>query len=318
MSSRPSRRRAPLVVAALVLATGGCASGGAPGAAPASQSPPAAPGDFALPVNAYLPTVTETGRLTRARTLLLRKCVSGFGLAVGSDDGSVERAARAEIADHGVYGNKRRYGVTVLSDAVRNGYRLPSAVGGTAAPGHGGDRHPWLGELTPVKISVLYGRGTGGGPAPVVNGRPVPQGGCTAQITARLARAGGPPSFQQAELPSRIKAESFTYSLAHPRLIAAFRAWSRCMRSRGHEVTHPLDAGKGTGDDGRTVPPAEIALARDDVGCKQRVRLVKTWFDIEAAFQRERIRAHHRELESIRSANRNRMKAVADIIRTGA
>ncbi|MFD0691835.1 hypothetical protein [Actinomadura fibrosa] len=113
-------------------------------------------------------------------------------------------------------------------------------------------------------------------------------------------------------LAQSLSRESFEESRKDARVRTAFARWSRCMRREGFRYAGPLDPP----DDPRfrgAPSGAERAVAVADVRCKAATRLVGVWSAVEAARQRELIRAHLRDLTKIAEMNEYRLARARDL-----
>ncbi|MEV6810388.1 hypothetical protein [Streptomyces sp. NPDC051129] len=221
---------------------------------------------------------------------------------------------KTNLLDGGVYGNKRRYGVTDPAMAATYGYHLAGTIDQRThgrARAAGGPAHRDLRYLT-----ALNGPGQGSDGQATVKGRKVPPGGCTAQASERLIEKGSATgSFSYGQLAADIKADSFRRSLREPAVKAAVRAWAACMSKAGYTVASPVTDAPYFDLDEPAVSRKEIAMARTDVGCKKRTRLVRVWSQAEARDQREQIARNVGALDRVRREQRSRMAAVARILR---
>ncbi|MFI1566866.1 hypothetical protein ACH4ZX_28105 [Streptomyces sp. NPDC020490] len=309
----PALRRRPLRAAAALLLTvlcaAGCADPGTPAVARPSLRPAA--GEPALPVNAYLPTTAEAFDTGRARALLIDRCMRAYGFGFPRPSARLERTS---LLDGGVYGNKRRYGIADPAMAAEYGYHLAGTLdqkarGRIRVAGAPGSRDPRY-------LIVLNGPGEGADGQTTVKGRKVRPGGCAARASERLVEKGSATgSFSYGQLAADIKADSFRRSLRDPAVRAAVRAWAACMKKAGYTVASPVTDAPYFDLDEPTVSRKEIAMARTDVGCKERTRLVRVWSEAEAGYQRRRIAQNAEALDRVRREQRSRTAAVARVLR---
>lgn len=305
--------------AVLLVGLAGCGSG-VDAAAEANRAAAAATthggtagNELILPINAFGYTVPERNKLGWARQILTGACMRRLGYSyndAADDAAQHERAVAVDLADHGSYGNKRRYAVTDLAIAGWYGYHLVSTVTST------GRRNPQ--RAAPMKAAeneALTGFGAGGKPATRGgNGRPVPAGGCISAADADLADSG---QVGEAKVVNQLDSRSYQQSLHDTKVTAAFRAWSTCMASKGYNIADPLRASDGFDLDTRTVTAAEIATARTDVSCKQQTRLTDIWFSSEVAYQKMQIKQHADQFHKARLEHDTVMKTVAKIVSGG-
>jgi len=289
--------------------------GAAPGGKPTPSASPAA-GEMVLPIDAYGVRIAERTQLGRARTVLIGQCVRRFGFSFDAAAGAAgsEQAAQNDVKDLGVYGNKRRYGVTSAAVAAKYGYHLESVVDRTA-PGDERKEDPHgFGRMTPALQAVLRGKTASGARPPAVDGQQVPPKGCMGEAETKLAEAGAPPSFNMAELVGKIRADSFAASLTDPKVTATFAKWSACMRGKGYDFPMPLEASRDFDLEGRGVTPREIATAKADVACKEQTDLIEIWYGFESRYQQKQIDRQVEELEQIKKEHAARMRVVAEIL----
>lgn len=315
---------ATTIVLCAVAACGSEGDGGGDDRTAAPPTLPAGPparGEPVLPIDAYAVSTADEGKLGRARTLLVGQCLRRFGFPFDAAGRAArdDQATQNRIKDFGVYGNKRRYGVATMEAAERYGYHLDSVVDGTAlpAPVKGARDAHGFGELTPAMSVVLRGKTADGKRPPAVDGQEVPEGGCMGEATAKLAAAGGPASFNESELVSKIAADSFNRSLTDPEVTKAFSDWSACMKGKGYHYATPRDAGREFDIKKRAVPPQETAVAKADVSCKQETNLIGTWSSFETRYQQKEIDRNVEELQAIKTRHEARMRQVAAVIANG-
>lgn len=86
------------------------------------------------------------------------------------------------------------------------------------------------------------------------------------------------------------------------------------METKGYSYRSPLDAGAAFDINFATVTPDEIATATADVACKQDVRLVETWQDVEKRYQNTEIGKNRQELDDAKVVHDQCMERVAGVI----
>lgn len=103
-----------------------------------------------------------------------------------------------------------------------------------------------------------------------------------------------------AELKAKYEAGASIRAL-DAKVIKAFAAWSSCMDGKGHPgLADPYKAmDQGVTNDGKPSPES-IALAVDDIDCKQQTGLVKIWFGVESAIQDKQIADNKSRLTGIK------------------
>jgi hypothetical protein len=288
-SRRPARWTVRVAALAMAAATGaGCAGptaahrdpGGDPGSADRVPVLLRSAG-LRLPLEDFFPSVTENQRLARAGRALLRQCMREFGIDYAAPD------------PPSVLGpltwTERRYGLTDPAQAGHGYWADTRAVVARAAA---------AGRPRDTATAAANDLATGEGAA-VVNGRPVPPGGCAAEARRRLTAhdpAGADPTLAQ-----RLLSDSFFGSQQDPRVHAALTQWSACMAAAGYRYAGPLDPP----EDARFqqgLTPLEVATAAADIGCKQRTNLVGIWFTVEASRQWSQVGANSAALRLARAA----------------
>ncbi|MBD0671952.1 hypothetical protein [Streptomyces sp. CBMA156] len=129
-------------------------------------------------------------------------------------------------------------------------------------------------------------------------GRAVPKGGC---LQEGLDAVGGAAFLNSA--PSALPGGGPKEPLTDPRVVAADRQWSNCMKDRGFTYATPADAymdprwrdrTQGAGASvGHT--PAELATATADDACKRSTGFMGIAVAVQAAYDRQYIAAHPQE-----------------------
>jgi hypothetical protein len=281
-SDRLSRHAAAVAAAAVaVAALAGCS--------PA----PAAPADFAaadldaalatvpadlstvrgldLPLDRSQLTPVEELEVIKARNTLMERCLAGHGLAFTFPAVDPVRDAA----------KPRRYGLVDAAEAAAYGYRDPAVftTHGTAAAAS---------QPSPEVVSVITGTREG-----VAGGRAVPPGGCAGEADRKLAADAKP---GQEQLSFALSRRGHELAGATTPVTTAAATWSRCMADAGFSYVQPdaaindpaFRAGRASGH--------EIAVATQDVRCKERAGWVRTWVGVERAVQDVLIRQHADDL----------------------
>ncbi|MDT0344546.1 hypothetical protein [Streptomyces litchfieldiae] len=229
---------------------------------------------LSLPLEEYLISYPDQVAWDTARRSVEQECVTERGL---------RWFAPVLYADpsfsYNTMNTPRRYGITVLEDAQRYGYELPEPAEVATASA----------EATDAEIAVLTGRTEAGETVSEIDGIDVPEGGCVG-VSAETV------GMLDETLANELAGQSMEASRSHPDVVAAIGTWSACMAEAGYEVAHPYDAGTLT-----TAPAQEIAVT--DIGCKEQVGLVETWFAVESAVQEDLIGEHRAALEEEQARN---------------
>lgn len=326
--SSPSGRRRRLPVAAIALTAAVAASvagcGSRHGGGTTATGKPAAAAfatvhggpthdQIALPVDAYALTVPERDRLDLARSVLAGTCMRSFGYRydAAADKAVAARTARSHLADFGLYENKRRYGVTDVAMAARSGYHLLSAASGTAVPQEEADDHG-LGEESPAEREVRYGTDAAGKPVlRTASGRPIPPAGCLSAGDATFTVQGT--RGDDTEAVRALAAASFDRSQQDPAVVAARKAWSKCLAAKGYTFTDPV-GNPGFDVETPAVSPAETAMAAADAGCKQQTHLTDVWLAAEVDFQQKWIASHPADFRAAKSVHDEMVKRVDQVL----
>ncbi|WP_329013005.1 hypothetical protein [Streptomyces sp. NBC_00690] len=296
--SRTRAHSAIITLVALVATAIGCA----PGQEPQDDGKPAGPpsvgrihrllavDSLVLPIERYLFTDRQVGRVLRARAVLTASCMRRYGHTWPVP------ASAAETGTLNPANTAHRYGLTDPVAAARYGYH--------PAPGSPLGRTRKKGPPAPVPPSeavmvVATGADRDGSPMHKDrSGRAIPRGGCLGEATAALS--GDPDKIGNRELVGAINIGSHQQSQRDSRVVAVFRAWSLCMQRHGHRYADPTEA-PGASPQYKAKNPSrgEIALARTDVACKRETNVVGVWSAVDAAYQRRAIEQHRTELDRV-------------------
>nr|WP_166682429.1 hypothetical protein [Streptomyces sp. 846.5] len=270
-----------------------------------SEAPSGAAAAFELPVDAYQLSQPQRAAQLRATDLLLQQCMARFGYAFPVPT----TPQTGPVAE-----NAFRYG-PVTADQAADGYLWMVDHGSTDLAAAQLSRAEQA--MPSAETAVMLGRG-----AAKTSGEPVPAGGCVGEMKRRIVAGGG--TYGDSGLVQEVDQASYTDSLTAPRVVAVFRAWSSCMAAQGYRYPTPLDpmrdnslfavdaspaAGQGatqsqaasSGGGLRNPPSArQIAVARADVACKSRTRLVTVWSSVETGLQQQDIRKHAQEFATLK------------------
>jgi hypothetical protein len=261
----------------------------------ASTASPATKGyTFRLPIAAYSYSAADYEVIRSAEQVLARDCMKDFGLSYTPATSPVPAPAP-----------DRRYGLSDMATAGRYGYRLPPEP---AAP------EP---ELTKDEAAVLYGKRSLGDSGRQdakleFRGREIPDQGCLGKAILDFREPYEHPAGSRTA--SRIATSSYQDSLKDPKVRAAVGAWSSCMRRKGYDYASPLDALRTPAFRAGTVSGEEKETAVADVSCKRSTGLLDTWFDAEAAIQKDMIAKDPEPLRKLDDMHRRKVSAAKEIL----
>jgi len=248
-----------------------------------------------LPLDEYRNTHAEG--IARAESILANKCLRTLGITY-----ALPVAAPPTTLISGV---SRRYGLADSAEAATRGYHLPEGAGPQAGPGSGPQEEA---PVSPEVESALTGRGQNS-----IGGKPIPEGGCLGQARATLAE--GAPAQGEPMLAERLAGEALQRTNGDSRVAAKNAEWSACMKGAGFNYADPMKTISDPAFAGDSPSPAEIATAKADVACKDKVGLVATMVQVETAYQQRALEANAEVLKSVKAAQdamvRNAQKVVA-------
>ncbi|KAB8180222.1 hypothetical protein [Microbispora catharanthi] len=251
------------------------------------------PPDLTLPLDAYSLGAKDRAQVIRARFMLMEECMRHVGL-------DFRFPAVEPVTD---LRNVDLLGWLDARQARKSGYlregRNPDEM--TGIPSY---------STTDDEFYVLYGK------VRRFHGRTVPPGGCMAKADALLNRGarGVAPAdagkrFDDDEVPRYVDSAAELAS-KDPRVAAAEREWSDCMRSEGFDY---LNTGQASGD------PRWTATVNDDLSPKPR----DTQAEIDTAVADARCRAETgylavRRTVHVEAQNRviGRNRARLDVVRS--
>lgn len=114
-------------------------------------------------------------------------------------------------------------------------------------------------------------------------------GGCFGQMSRELYGDQSRHTSLSTFVSNTLRAEVDRRVQADPRLQRAERAWSSCMRDRGHDFEDPLDPVQQFQHQDTGVPrptDRERAVAVDDVRCKEESGLVRAYGEVKTQHSR--------------------------------
>ncbi|EIV96582.1 hypothetical protein [Frankia sp. QA3] len=290
----PAATLATLAMAATLVA--GCGSTRSPAPAASTARPPVLldGASLHLPLDRYLLGPRESATVAQAYRTLLAQCTRRFGLP--------DPRPRPVTSDQPATLNERRYGITDAALAATAGYRVskprPTSIPPTPA---GSATTP-----DPRTLDILTGRHAG-----TVDGRPIPDGGCSGEAKRRLN--AGAPAGTDPDLAQRLSQTSYFAAGRDGRVQEVLRAWSACMRTHGLRYSSPLTAAADPRFRTGPVSATETAVAATDIACKRQTNLVGVWFSVESELQRPGLAANRNALERIRQTNQIQLKVARSL-----
>lgn len=271
---RSDRSPRHAVVFAALIALAGCST--APAATPdfspadldvALASVPADPSTVRgldLPLDPSQLTPVEELEVVKARNTLMERCLARHGLSFTFPPVDPVRDAA----------KPRRHGLVDATEAATYGYRDPAVFASRAADAP---------QPTPDIVAVITGKRGGG----------VPPGGCAGEADRALAPDANP---GQEPVSFALSGRSHDITRTTPPVTAAAAVWSRCMADAGFRYDRPETAMSDPAFSAGRASPHEIAVATQDVRCKERAEWVRTWVGVERAVQDVLVRKHASDL----------------------
>ncbi|MEU9322796.1 hypothetical protein AB0D91_03135 [Streptomyces canus] len=271
--------------------------------------------DLTLPLEAYMASYQDQVTVEQAASDLQQSCMKDYGI-----DLTLPRAGANPPPSDNDANIERRYGITDRAEAEKYGYELPPAL----------QEHTkqTMRDLSGAEVEVLTGHtkpepaespeevkagepvavpGQGTKPARAeYNGKKLKTGGCIGWSKDQLGVKETDPNFV-----AQLAGDSLVQSMKDDKVIKAIAAWSSCMDGKGHTgLADPYKAmDQGVTIDGK--PSQEsIALAVDDIDCKEQTGLVKIWSGAESAIQDKQIADNESHLTGIQE-QRGKEVAVA-------
>ena len=270
--------------------------------------------DLSLPLEAYMASYEDQVTVEQAANDLQQSCMKDYGIDLtlplaGANPPPSDNDANIE----------RRYGITDRAEAEKYGYELPPAL----------QEHTTqtMRDLSGAEVEVLAGHtkpepprnpkevkagepiaapNQGTKPARAeYNGKKLKTGGCIGWSKEQLGVKEADPTFV-----AQLAGDSLVQSMKDDKVVKVIAAWSSCMDGKGHTgLADPYKAmDQGVTNDGN--PTSEsIALAVDDIDCKQQTDLVKTWFGVESAIQNKQIADNKSRLTGIKEQHGNEVTA---------
>lgn len=247
-----------------------------------------------LPVERYLFSDAEENTLQRAAETLVESCMRNYGFDYVSGGTSGHAIGPRSLMD-------RRYGLTDEKMARADGYHL-------------GDRDPRTHPVQPAQPPKGEARTVlmGDGHPVTVNGKSLPEYGCSGAARARISGSVRTP-VGDSEAAQDLNNRSFMATRASPRVVGVFRQWSDCMKGKGFSYPDPLTAMSDPRFQGEKATPLEIRVATADVGCKRQANLVGVWFSVETAFQKSLIAKEQPALKAALQVKKAQLAAASAV-----
>jgi hypothetical protein len=254
------------------------------------------PATWVLPIEAYLPTPEEDRQISKAREALVESCLRRYGFDPKPlpDLPSVGTRTLTDL----------RYGIHNPKNAESWGYKpdpeRQAAYDAAVAEGVIGEHND------PDEPKVLQGDVSS------YNGKPVPEGGCSAESDRRIS---GENSFYS-KFAENLGNEAWIKAKREPDVTKVFQLWSACMKTEGHTYAEPMDAHEDPRFAETPASSDEIVVARADVACRDKHSVTRVWFDAESRLQQAAIEKHAERLDKEKKNLVNAVRNAAGILGT--
>ncbi|WP_079405679.1 hypothetical protein [Streptomyces sp. 3211] len=275
-----------LAIGLAVATTAGCSASSATAqslrSAPARAFNGADPATWTLPMEGYLPSDHEQRQMSQAVNMLIGDCMKSTGYGRWRAAPELPKAGPKTLTDW-------RYGIHDIDLAKRRGYKADAA------------------EQAVYDAAVNAGA-VDGTSAMSPDGKALQA--CRAEARTKLK--GDVVAYS--EEAQGLGNEAFVRSKEDPTVVAAFQAWSSCMKEQGYEYMQPLDASDDPRFSGPDVTPEEIAAATADIACRDRTQVAKVWWEAESKLQTTSLEKHAESLNKSRKDMDATVKAAADVL----
>ncbi|MFJ3939344.1 hypothetical protein [Streptomyces parvus] len=248
---------------------------------------------MSLPLEQYMVSYADEIAVQQARDVAEIACMRRYGFANWRTEDLGTSPPPADNASN----MPRRYGLTVLLEAQKYGYRVPGSNRESTPPPE---------QEVPDAGKVLQGAETSG-EARSFKGKELPEGGCSGEVERKVGSL-------DTELVERLSGESFERSQQVPAVKAAMARWSGCMNARGYDVNTVWDASDLASANTPTASSKEIEIATAEVECKQETDLVKVWFTEESAIQRQLITDQKPLLDRAQKSSKSTLDAAPTVL----
>jgi hypothetical protein len=236
-----------------------------------------------LPLDAYQLNDEQRRTVRQAIAVLTAECMHRHGLEPVPE--SLPASGQPKLRP-----NERRYGLLDAVQAARSGYHV-----GTGNPTKNSGSSPSSNQSVPSagQLAVAYG----GGPN-VIDGRPIPAGGCYGEARRTLS---APVASVDPDSAQQFAQQSFELSRRDSRVGNAFAAWSACMGRSNLVYADPLGVGNDPSFSGPVATSAEKRTATIDVACKQETNVAGVWLAVESAYQQRVLAQNPGQFAAIKS-----------------
>ncbi|MFE6976470.1 hypothetical protein [Streptomyces sp. NPDC057682] len=324
MPAVPGRLRAVCLAAAVAAVLTGCSSsddGSGTGSGTGSGEPSVAEtprmtltAGTELPLDAYERSEDDVYALAKAQNVLTEQCMKRYGLAYDAPDPSPPAHIRP---------NARIFGLVDAGEAARYGYGSVARTG----PAPTKPKSAVLGETAK---SVLFGpktkkSGKALAEMPmsqtaaekkksglVVNGSPVPVGGCLRESYLKLYA----PTSSSVDIMYvfNLKGEAESRALSDSRVKKATKAWSACMKKAGYVTAAPASAARDLGfSGGAATGPGAVTAAKADVACKAEVNYAGIRFAVQSAYEKRSADRNAETLGLLREQAQDRLRLASQL-----
>ncbi|MFJ6757513.1 hypothetical protein ACIQNK_21105 [Streptomyces sp. NPDC091273] len=290
LNSLSARSAAACAVLGLTAAaTAGCsfspdssAAGGSLRSAPSRNFNEADPATWTLPMEAYLPSDDERRQMAQAKAALIGDCMKSAGYAQWRAAPELPKVGPKTLTDW-------RYGIHDGDLAKRRGYK-PEAAEQEAYD-------------AAVNVGAVDGTSANGPDGQALQA-------CRGEVHTKLKGD----VVDYSEEAQKLGNEAYVRSKEEAEVVAAFQAWSSCMKEGGYDYKQPLDASDDPRFGGPDVTPDEIAAATTDIACRDRTKVAKTWWEAETRLQTAALEKHAESLNKARKDMDAASKAAADAL----
>lgn len=264
---------------------------------PVAGDPTSSP-EIPTPFAQFMLGPEEEATLNFARELLLDECMKQFGLTSSINSYDSWLALEHQVRISGV---AYRFGPTVMDFAAQYGYGpLPSPQLIAVSPQGASNFEVLHGARS---LDELASAGMNPESPGDFIGIPIPPGGCIGKAFRDLEDDGG---LGWGSIAMGSWAASMGEMFESERYEMLVATWVECLSETGYQVTDPInDAGdiarlRGSRS-GSTPSEEEVALALEDVACKDRLGFTEDLTELDAEFAEAGIAQNLQALQDNRS-----------------